>query len=162
MYIAVGQNKTMMETKFDQNLRYLIKSDLLWFYLGNFIFSLFVFVLLALAIERQTQKRIIKPICELTKQIKNPKNFQKTQNNSSVMVNRNSENSLSRATGSFESGSFGEARDGSSASYSVGRSSTGGGSLARSTAQTGGRMTDDRDSTMTARLKRWKEKNKQY
>ena len=61
-----------MEYDIQDKLRDFINQDLLIFQISLLVFNIFVFVLFLFLFEKRLQKRVTKPIQELTREIKDP------------------------------------------------------------------------------------------
>jgi len=58
-----------------ENTEKMITDDLRWFYIGTITVNLLLFGLAAGLLEKQLSKKILTPITNLTKQIKDPQKF---------------------------------------------------------------------------------------
>jgi len=76
MYIVCGHSAALSYIM-DDELRKEIFRGLWWFYLSLLGGCAVLFALFSWAFERRLQLRVTKPISELSKQIKNPKEFMK-------------------------------------------------------------------------------------
>ena len=72
MSIVCGQ-QAEMTVDIKDKLKDFISRDLLFFQISLLVFNIFVFVLFLFLFEKRLQKRVTKPIQELTMQIKDPK-----------------------------------------------------------------------------------------
>ena len=80
MYVICGQ-KDELKTTIKDNLKDFIKRDLTWFQLIGLVFNIIILVIFLLIFERRLQNRVTKPIQQLTKSIKNPKEFFSNKHN---------------------------------------------------------------------------------
>ena len=74
MIVICGQKSSLLEL-IKSNLRAFIKTDLIYFQLILLFFNMCIFVGFTWFFEKRLQTKVTKPIQELTKQIKNPKDF---------------------------------------------------------------------------------------
>jgi hypothetical protein len=80
MYVVVGTEPDLQKIimlKVDD----MITEDLQYFYIGSFFLNLLLFGLVAGLMEKQLKKNLLTPIINLTKQIKEPQVFFKTNQN---------------------------------------------------------------------------------
>ena len=80
MYVVVGTEPDLQKIimlKVDD----MITQDLQYFYIGSFFLNLLLFGLVAGLMEKQLKKNLLTPIINLTKQIKEPQVFFKTNQN---------------------------------------------------------------------------------
>jgi len=74
LYIVVGIEQNLQDILIE-NTEAMITDDLRWFYIGTITVNLILFGLAAGLLEKQLSKKILTPIMNLTKQIKDPKKF---------------------------------------------------------------------------------------
>ena len=80
LYVVVGTEPDLQKIimlKVDD----MITEDLQYFYIGSFFLNLLLFGLVAGLMEKQLKKKLLTPIINLTKQIKEPQVFFKTNQN---------------------------------------------------------------------------------
>ena len=81
MFVVVGQSAALELVMTDQ-LSSEITRGLTWVLLALFASVLILLIIFSWAFERRLQIRVTKPISELSKQIRNPKEFMASRNKS--------------------------------------------------------------------------------
>lgn len=80
LYVVVGTEPNLQKIimlKIDD----MITEDLQYFYIGSFFLNLLLFGLVAGLMEKQLKKKLLTPIIDLTRQIKEPQTFFKNNQN---------------------------------------------------------------------------------
>ena len=75
MFVVCGQQRVELLEMFQSNLTKIIETDLSYFSFFLLIVNILIFISFTLFFEHLLQRRVVKPIVKLTKQIKNPKEF---------------------------------------------------------------------------------------
>lgn len=81
MYVVVGQSASLTYVM-DEHLNSEIERGLVWFMLSLVGGVAICFIIFSCCFERRLQVKVTKPISELSKQIKNPKEFMSARNKS--------------------------------------------------------------------------------
>ena len=79
MYVVCGQ-KDSLKVTIQDNLRTFVTRDLTWFQLFGLCVNIIILMMFLFIFQRRLHKRVTEPIQNLTKSIKNPKEFQKMKN----------------------------------------------------------------------------------